>query len=135
VAIGKLPLLSVFGNDYPTHDGTGVRDYIHVVDLAQGHIKALQYMMQQPSDTALCQAFNLGTGTGYSVLELINSFKKMTGLHIPYTITARRPGDVAACYADPSLSRQTLGWKANKSLDDMLTDTWRWQRNNPNGYP
>ena len=134
VAIGKLEVLSVFGNDYPTKDGTGVRDYIHVVDLAQGHIKALQYLMKQDEAASVCEAFNLGTGTGYSVLEMVNTFKKISGRDVAYKIAPRRSGDVAACYADPSLSRQKLDWKAEKNLDEMLADTWRWQENNPNGY-
>lgn len=134
VAIGKLKLLSVFGNDYPTHDGTGVRDYIHVVDLAKGHIKALQYLMKQAGEASVCEAFNLGTGSGYSVLDMVNTFKQVTGVDVPYKITPRRPGDVAACYADPSLSREKLGWRAEKSLPEMLADTWRWQTDNPNGF-
>ena len=111
-----------------------MRDYIHVVDLAQGHIKALQYLMKQSSDASICEAFNLGTGTGYSVLEMVNTFKRISGRDVPYKITPRRPGDVAACYADPALSHQKLGWKAERNLDEMLADTWRWQKNNPNGY-
>ncbi|MGZ4999025.1 MAG: UDP-glucose 4-epimerase GalE [Methylomonas sp.] len=134
VAIGKLEILSVFGNDYPTPDGTGVRDYIHVVDLAQGHIKALQFLMRQDTDTSICEAFNLGTGTGYSVLDMVNAFRNISGRDVPYKITPRRPGDIAACYADPSLSRQKLDWKAAKNLDEMLGDAWRWQQSNPNGY-
>lgn len=134
VAIGKLKILSVFGNDYPTHDGTGVRDYIHVVDLAQGHIKALEYLLAQPAATGLCEAYNLGTGTGYSVLDMINTFKKVCGREVPYQFAPRRSGDVAACYADPGLSAAKLGWKAEKGLEEMLADTWRWQVNNPNGY-
>ncbi len=134
VAIGKLEILSVFGDDYPTSDGTGVRDYIHVVDLAQGHIKALQYLMQQDAGAPVCEAFNLGTGTGYSVLDMVNTFKKIIGRDVPYKITPRRPGDVAAWYADPSLSQEKLGWKAARNLDEMLSDAWRWQKNNPNGY-
>jgi len=134
VAIGKLEILSVFGDDYPTPDGTGVRDYIHVVDLAQGHIKALQYLLKHPIETPICEPFNLGTGTGYSVLEMVNSFKKVTARDIPYRIAPRRSGDIAACYADPSLSREKLDWKAERDLETMLTDTWRWQSNNPNGY-
>lgn len=134
VAIGKLPILSVFGNDYPTHDGTGVRDYIHVVDLAQGHIKALQYLMAQEQDTGICDAINLGTGNGYSVLDMINTFSRETGQEVPYKITPRRPGDVAACYADPSLATDKLKWKAQRDLPQMMADTWRWQSNNPNGY-
>ncbi|MDD1621212.1 MAG: UDP-glucose 4-epimerase GalE [Methylococcaceae bacterium] len=134
VAIGKLEMLSVFGDDYPTPDGTGVRDYIHVVDLAQGHIKALQYLMNQEETASVCEAFNLGTGTGYSVLDMVKTFKKVNGCDVPYKITPRRPGDVAACYADPGLSRQKLDWQAKRNLDEMLVDAWRWQKNNPNGY-
>lgn len=134
VAIGKLPILSVFGNDYATQDGTGVRDYIHVVDLAQGHIKALQYLIKQAEGDSVCEAFNLGTGTGYSVLEMINTFERVNGSKVAYQISPRRPGDIAACYADPSLSHRKLGWKTAKNLDQMLEDTWRWQKNNPNGY-
>ena len=134
VAIGKLPILSVFGNDYPTHDGTGVRDYIHVVDLAQGHIKALQYLMKQSDDASVCEAFNLGTGNGYSVLDMINTFSAVTGQSVPYQITPRRPGDVAACYADPKLALEKLNWKAERDLQQMMIDVWRWQSNNPEGY-
>jgi UDP-glucose 4-epimerase len=134
VAIGKLEVLSVFGDDYPTPDGTGVRDYIHVVDLAQGHIKALQYLMKQDAKAPVCEAFNLGTGTGYSVLDMVKTFEKVNACVVPYKITPRRPGDVAACYADPGLSLQKLDWKAKKNLDEMLADAWRWQKNNPNGY-
>lgn len=134
VAIGKLEILSVFGDDYPTKDGSGVRDYIHVVDLAQGHIKALQYLMDKSAGEALCDAFNLGTGSGYSVLDMVNTFKQVSGQDVPYKIAPRRPGDVAACYADPGLSYRQLGWKAEKSLDEMIADTWRWQKNNPDGY-
>ncbi|MDD4913453.1 MAG: UDP-glucose 4-epimerase GalE [Methylococcales bacterium] len=134
VAIGKLEILSIFGNDYPTHDGTGVRDYIHVVDLAQGHIKALQYLLAQPAGAVLCEAYNLGTGIGYSVLDMVNTFHKVSGRDVPYRITPRRSGDVAACYADPALSYQKLGWKAERNLEEMLADTWRWQTSNPDGY-
>ncbi|MGR8930160.1 MAG: UDP-glucose 4-epimerase GalE [Gammaproteobacteria bacterium] len=134
VAIGKLPILSVFGNDYATHDGTGVRDYIHVVDLAQGHIKALDYLLAKPKDAGICDAVNLGTGNGYSVLDMINTFTRETGQDVPYKITPRRPGDVAACYADPSLAAAKLQWKAKRDLAQMMADTWRWQSNNPEGY-
>jgi len=134
VAIGKLPILSVFGNDYPTHDGTGVRDYIHVVDLAQGHIKALQYLMKQPSEAGVCEPFNLGTGNGYSVLDMINTFSQVTGQPVAHQITPRRPGDVAACYADPGLALAKLEWQAERDLKQMMTDVWRWQRENPEGY-
>ncbi|ATG90861.1 UDP-glucose 4-epimerase GalE [Methylomonas koyamae] len=134
VAIGKLPMLSIFGDDYPTVDGTGVRDYIHVVDLAQGHIKALQYLLSQPANAAVCDAVNLGTGNGYSVLQMVNTFIQVTGQDVPYKIAPRRAGDVAACYADPSLAQQKLGWKAERDLTQMIADTWRWQSRNPNGY-
>lgn len=134
VAIGKLPVLSVFGDDYPTKDGTGVRDYIHVVDLAQGHIKALQYLLGKTADTAICDAINLGTGNGYSVLEMVKTFIEVTDQSVPYKIAPRRAGDVAACYADPSLAEEKIGWKAERDLKQMMTDTWRWQKNNPNGY-
>ena len=134
VAIGKLPILSVFGNDYPTHDGTGVRDYIHVVDLAYGHIKALDYLLAQSQDASLCEAINLGTGNGYSVLDMVNTFSEVTGQAVPYRLVDRRPGDVAACYADPSLAQEKLHWKAEHDLRQMMADTWRWQSNNPEGY-
>ncbi|BBL58966.1 UDP-glucose 4-epimerase GalE [Methylomonas koyamae] len=134
VAIGKLPMLSIFGDDYSTVDGTGVRDYIHVVDLAQGHIKALQYLLSQPANAAVCDAVNLGTGNGYSVLQMVNTFIQVTGRDVPYKIAPRRAGDVAACYADPSLAQQKLGWKAERDLTQMIADTWRWQSRNPNGY-
>lgn len=135
VAIGKLPILSVFGDDYTTHDGTGVRDYIHVVDLANGHIKALQYLLKQNAHEGLCEAFNLGTGTGYSVLDMVNTFTRVTGQTVPYQITPRRPGDVAACYADPQRALHDLNWKAARDLPQMITDTWHWQTSNPDGYP
>lgn len=134
VAIGKRPILSVFGNDYPTHDGTGVRDYIHVVDLAQGHIKALQYLMTQADGASTCEAFNLGTGNGYSVLDMIHTFSRVTGQSVPYQIAPRRPGDVAACFAAPGLALEKLGWQANRDLQQMMTDVWRWQNDNPDGY-
>lgn len=134
VAIGKLPMLSIFGDDYPTGDGTGVRDYIHVVDLAQGHIKALQYLLSQPAGAPVCDAVNLGTGNGYSVLQMVNTFIQVTGQDVPYKIAPRRAGDVAACYADPSLAAQKLGWTAERDLTQMIADTWRWQSQNPNGY-
>lgn len=134
VAIGKRDILSVFGNDYPTHDGTGVRDYIHVVDLAIGHIKALNYLMQSNTNNALCEAFNLGTGSGYSVLDIVKAFETVNKLTIPYKITARRPGDIAICYANPNLAKEKLNWTAEKSLHDMVADNWYWQQQNPNGY-
>ena len=134
VAIGRLSELSIFGNDYPTADGTGVRDYIHVVDLAQGHLKALEYLLKQDPETRLCEAFNLGTGAGYSVLDMVNTFKQVNGVDIPYKFAPRRPGDIAACYADPSLSQRVLSWKAERNLEEMLFDAWRWQQANPLGY-
>lgn len=130
VAVGKLPLLHIYGNDYPTHDGTGVRDYIHVVDLALGHVKALAKCSEQ---TGL-EVYNLGTGNGYSVLDIVNTFIKVNGVDIPYQIDARRPGDIATCYADASKAKRELGWEAQKNLEDMCRDTWNWQKNNPNGY-
>ena len=130
VAVGKLKSLHVFGNDYPTPDGTGVRDYIHVEDLARGHLKAIEKVMRSQG----IEAYNLGTGRGHSVLEMIRAFEKASGVHIPYTIVDRRPGDVAVCYADPSKAKKQLGWVAEKGIDEMCADAWRWQRNNPNGY-
>ena len=130
VAVGKLPQLGVFGNDYPTHDGTGVRDYIHVVDLANGHVKAIDYADAHKGT----EIFNLGTGTGYSVLDIVNAFIKVNGVDIPYTIKPRRAGDVAECYADPAKALTGLGWKAEKTLEDMCRDSWNWQKNNPKGY-
>ncbi len=130
VAIGKLKILSVFGNDYPTHDGTGARDYIHVVDLAQGHVRAIEKI----KSTTGIRVYNLGTGRGYSVLEMIEAFRKASGRDIPYQITARRSGDIAECYADPSLAFKELGWAANKGIDEMCRDSWKWQSLNPNGY-
>ena len=109
---------------------TGVRDYIHVVDLARGHVAACNYLMQHSG----CEVFNLGTGTGYSVLDLVNTFERVNGIRIPYVIVDRRPGDVARCYADPTKAKELLGWQAEKTLDDMCRDSWRWQSNNPNGY-
>lgn len=129
VACGKLPKLFVFGDDYETHDGTGVRDYIHVVDLAEGHLKALTYLR---AHTGL-EAFNLGTGTGYSVLDLIKAFEKASGVSIPYEITVRRPGDIAACYADPGKSKKYLGWEAKRDIDEMCRDSWNFTQKNPNG--
>ena len=130
VAVGRREKLSVFGNDYDTPDGTGVRDYIHVVDLAKGHVAAVSYVNQN----AGCEVFNLGTGTGYSVLDMVNTFASVNEVAVPYQITDRRPGDLATCYADPAKSAQKLGWKAEKSLADMCRDSWRWQKNNPMGY-
>ena len=130
VAVGRREKLSVFGNDYDTHDGTGVRDYIHVVDLAKGHVAAVKYVLENTG----CEVFNLGTGTGYSVLDMVNAFNAANGLEIPYAITGRRPGDIATCYADPAKSAAVLGWKAEKNLTDMCRDAWRWQKQNPKGY-
>jgi UDP-glucose 4-epimerase len=130
VAAGRLTDLKVFGNDYSTPDGTGVRDYIHVVDLALGHLRALKKVMA----TTSVDAYNLGTGRGYSVLETIAAFENVSGKQIPFTIVERRPGDVGACYADPSKAKKELGWKAEKGMDEMCRDSWRWQRDNPNGY-
>ncbi len=130
VAVGKREKLYIFGNDYDTHDGTGVRDYIHVVDLAKGHLKALEKVMASTG----VDIYNLGTGIGYSVLDVVKSFEKATGEKIPYIITDRRPGDIAECYADPTKAFQELGWKAEKNLEDMCRDAWRWQVSNPNGY-
>ena len=130
VAIGKRERLNVFGDDYDTHDGTGVRDYIHVVDLAKGHLKALEKVMS----TKGVKAYNLGTGVGYSVLDVVRNFEKVTGKKIPYVITSRRPGDIDKCYADPTKACKELGWKAEKTLEDMCRDAWNWQRNNPDGY-
>jgi UDP-glucose 4-epimerase len=130
VAVGKRDHLSVFGNDYPTPDGTGVRDYIHVVDLAKGHVAALAYALEHTGT----EVFNLGTGHGVSVLELVNAFQRATGVKIPYEITPRRPGDLAECWADPTKAQQVLGWHAEKTVEDMCADSWRWQSQNPNGY-
>ncbi|KAB7700196.1 UDP-glucose 4-epimerase GalE [Plesiomonas shigelloides] len=130
VAIGRLKQLSVFGNDYPTPDGTGVRDYIHVVDLSLGHLKALQYI----ADRHGVFTFNLGTGQGYSVLEMVKAFEQASGQAVPYQVVARRPGDIAVCYAEPDLAAQELGWRAERGLPEMMADTWRWQSQNPNGY-
>ncbi len=130
VAVGKLEKLSVHGNDYPTHDGTGVRDYIHVVDLALGHVAALEYAEKFKG----ADVINLGTGTGYSVLDMVKAFEKVNGVKVPYVIGPRRDGDVASCYADPAKARDVLGWKATKNLEDMCRDAWRWQSANPKGY-
>lgn len=131
VAVGRLPQLQVFGDDYDTIDGTGVRDYIHVVDLARGHVKALQKMLQ---DQAACRVYNLGAGKGYSVLEVISAFEKASGKTISYKISPRREGDLAEYYADASLALKELGWQTEYSLEVMVEDTWRWQFNNPHGY-
>jgi UDP-glucose 4-epimerase len=130
VAVGRREFLNVWGDDYLTSDGTGVRDYIHVVDLALGHLQALECLQQGPQ----CQAINLGTGVGYSVLDMVRAFERVSGQAVPYQIAPRRPGDVAACYADPAQALALLGWQAPRGLDIMCEDTWRWQRNNPNGY-
>lgn len=130
VALGKLPQLSIFGNDYPTKDGTGVRDYIHVVDLAEGHLKALDKL----KTTKGVLIYNLGTGVGYSVLDLVKAFEEANGVTIPYKFAPRRPGDVTVCYADPTKAKNELGWEAKKSIVDMCRDAWNWQKNNPNGY-
>ena len=129
--VGKLEKVHVYGNDYPTPDGTGVRDYIHVVDLAEGHAAALQLFKDGPCGLKI---YNLGTGRGYSVLEMLAAFSRAAGKEIPYEIAPRRPGDIPTCYADCSLAEKELGWKARKNLDDMCADTLRWQRMNPNGF-
>ena len=130
VAVGKLKELGVFGNDYDTPDGTGVRDYIHVVDLALGHVKALKKIEEK---AGLC-IYNLGTGHGYSVLDIVKNFEEANGLKVPYVIKDRRPGDIATCYCDPSKAERELGWKAQFGIREMCEDSWRWQKNNPNGY-
>ncbi|MDH5591386.1 MAG: UDP-glucose 4-epimerase GalE, partial [Gammaproteobacteria bacterium] len=135
VAVGKLQRVSIFGSDYPTKDGTGIRDYIHVVDLAKGHLKALEALTEvKQASKAYCKIYNLGTGHGYSVMDVINVFKHVSGRDIPYQVVSRRPGDVAECYADPSKANQELGWQAEKSLTEMVADTWRWQSMNSDGY-
>lgn len=131
VACGKLAELQVFGSDYPTHDGTGVRDYIHVVDLAAGHVKAVQALASEPGLLTV----NLGTGKGYSVLDMVQAFERVNGCQVPYRIVARRPGDIAECWANPAAAEKLLGWKAEKTLEDMCRDSWRWQSRNPAGYP
>ena len=130
VASGKLEKVHVFGDDYDTHDGTGVRDYIHVVDLAKGHVAAVK-SMDKVSEVAV---FNLGTGIGYSVLEIVHAFEKACGKKLPYVIDGRREGDIAVCYSDPARAKELLGWSAEKDLEDMCRDAWRWQSNNPDGY-
>ena len=130
VAVGKRPHLSVFGSDYNTHDGTGVRDYIHVVDLAKGHVKALQKLPESPG----CVTYNLGTGTGYSVLEMLEAFSKACGKKLEYKMADRRPGDVAVCYGAPDKAKAELGWQAELGLEEMCADSWRWISNNPNGF-
>ena len=130
VAIGRREFLSVYGNDYDTPDGTGVRDYIHVVDLACGHVAAVKFVTEHEG----CEVFNLGTGTGYSVLDMVKAFEEANNVKVPYKIVDRRPGDLATCYADPAKSAEVLGWKAEKTLVDMCRDSWRWQSQNPMGY-
>jgi len=130
VAVGKLPALRVFGNDYPTHDGTGVRDYIHVVDLARGHVAALK-KLESGADV---YTYNLGTGVGYSVLDVLHAFEKACGKTLPYEIVSRRAGDIAACYADPEKAAAELGWRAEYGIERMCADSWRWQSQNPNGF-
>ena len=130
VAVGKLPCLGVFGNDYPTHDGTGVRDYIHVVDLAVGHVKALKKIEEK---AGVC-IYNLGTGKGYSVLDVVKAYEKACGKEIKYEIKPRRPGDIATCYADATKAKEELGWVAERGIEEMCADSWRWQSMNPEGY-
>ena len=130
VAVGRREQLSIFGDDYSTHDGTGVRDYIHVVDLAKGHVAAVKYTAEHKG----AEVFNLGTGTGYSVLDMVHTFRQVNQVALPYQIVERRPGDIATCYADPAKSEALLGWKAEKNLADMCRDSWNWQKNNPMGY-
>lgn len=130
VAAGRLKCLGVFGNDYPTHDGTGVRDYIHVVDLAKGHVKAIEYSAEHKGT----EIFNLGTGVGYSVLDIVKAFEKANSIEIPYVIKPRRAGDIAECFADATKAKKILGWVAEKSLEDMCRDSWNWQSHNVNGY-
>lgn len=132
-AVGKRECLSVFGGDYDTVDGTGVRDYIHVVDLAYGHVKAIDYINIQDKNIKPL-IVNLGTGKGYSVLEVVKAFEKASGKEVPYKIVDRRPGDIAKCFADPSFAKEVLGWSAKRTIDEMCEDSWRWQSNNPSGY-
>ena len=129
-AVGKRELLSVFGDDYPTHDGTGVRDYIHVMDLAQGHVSAIEKLKAFTKPMTI----NLGTGKGYSVLDVVKAFEKASSKRVPYVIMPRRAGDIAKCYADPSYAKEVLGWKSEKNLEEMCADSWRWQSKNPSGY-
>ncbi len=131
VASGKLAKLRVFGDDYDTPDGTGVRDYIHVVDLARGHVAACDYLMEHTG----CEVFNIGAGVGYSVLDVIKTFERVNGIAIPYEVVARRPGDIATCYADAGKAKRMLHWQSEKTLEEMCRDTWRWQSGNPMGYP
>ena len=134
VAMGQRDKVLIFGGDYPTIDGTGVRDYIHVVDLAKGHIRALQKIAENEGKGERCQAYNLGTGHGHSVIEVINAFEEACGHKITYKIVDRRSGDIAECYANPNLANQKLNWRAEKTLPEMMKDTWRWQTKNPKGY-
>lgn len=140
VAVGKLKCLGVFGNDYDTHDGTGVRDYIHVVDLADGHVKAIEKIeevIEKRNSQSIkpgVMVYNLGTGTGYSVLDMVKSFEKASGININYEIKPRRPGDIDTCYADPTKAKEELGWSAVRGIDEMCRDSWNWQKNNPEGY-
>lgn len=130
VSVGKLDHLNVFGNNYDTPDGTGIRDYIHVVDLAKGHVKALKAIEEKCG----VEVYNLGTGKGYSVLDLVNAFEKANGVKVPYVIAPRRAGDIAACYSDPAKAWKKLGWRAENDIVDMCRDSWRWQKNNPDGF-
>jgi UDP-glucose 4-epimerase len=130
VAVGKLPELSVFGDDYPTADGTGVRDYIHVVDLADGHLRALEALQTRTG----AHVWNLGTGQGYSVFEMIQAFELASGQKVPYKVSPRRQGDIATCFADPNKAKHELGWHATRGLQQMMQDAWRWQKDNPNGF-
>lgn len=130
VAVGRREYLSVFGGDYDTIDGTGVRDYIHVMDLADGHVRALEWLERKQG----IQAFNLGTGTGYSVLQMLKAFEQACGKELPYKLVERRAGDVASCYADPTMAAEVLGWSAELGLEAMCADAWRWQQQNPDGY-
>ena len=130
VAVGRLKELSVFGNDYPTPDGTGIRDYIHVVDLAIGHLRAIEKLASKPG----FQVYNLGTGNGYSVLQIVKAFEAASGKKVPYVIKPRRPGDIAECWADPALAAKELNWKAERGIEKMCEDLWRWQSQNPYGY-
>ena len=133
VAVGKREYLNVFGSDYDTHDGTGVRDYIHVVDLANAHVKAIDYLNAQETMSKPLIT-NLGTGTGYSVLDVVKAFEKASTKEVPYKLVERRSGDIAKCYADPSFAKEVLGWEATRTIEQMCIDSWRWQSNNPNGY-
>jgi len=140
-AVGKLACLSVFGDDYDTPDGTGVRDYIHVMDLSDAHVKAIEYLTKQRTENGKRKTetnqpliVNLGTGTGYSVLEMIKAFEKASGKEVPYCIAPRRPGDIASCYADPSYAKETLGWQATRDIEQICRDAWRWQEKNPEGF-